>query len=420
MQADHLHAMEEEVLGAVIGTPGVLGTAFVESLDPGRFSGWRATLATCLHDMLADGMEVGVTAVAERLRTTGQAARCSAVQVFDAYQAGGRVINGLTAIDRLRNVHLQKDVGIAGMRLQQMAETSDVGTAIDYMQTEGARLAKIEAGRVTLDTPDLFTFLNAGSAEIDWAIPGLLPAATSLMVTAEEGLGKSVLLRQIAVAATLGLDPFMPEVRDGDYRPQRALIIDCEVSENQLRRSLNRVWAHASRFHPEAAMLGKQNLAVISVQAGLDLSRPEDQGLLRGWVRSHRPEVLVIGPVYRMSATDVNEEEGVRAWQRPLEAIMAEGCSVVLEHHSPNESAGTRRALRPIGSSAIRRWSAQGVSLSAIKCNAHDALWCRVCGRKAEVGMWRGSRDETDWPTHLRSPRDSVWWARDEFAENGM
>jgi RecA-family ATPase len=39
-------------------------------------------------------------------------------------------------------------------------------------------------------------------------IPGLLERRDRLMLTGEEGLGKSYLLRQIAVMAAAGLDPF--------------------------------------------------------------------------------------------------------------------------------------------------------------------------------------------------------------------
>jgi replicative DNA helicase len=415
MQESITAEMEAEVLGAVMANPGAYGTAFIEGLDPEKFSGWRYTLAVALNEMIGDGLAADPTAVVEYLRTHGRAAKCSAVQVFDAYQSGGRVLDPNGSIIRLGRLFLARDVNVAGMQIQQMAQQDDVANTIAYMEAEAARFRKIEAGRVGVEVPGLYEFLNAGTTEIDWAIPGILPAATSLMITAEEGLGKSVLLRQIAVAATMGLDPFTPGDRQARYKPKRALIIDCEVSQNQLRRSLTKVWGHATRYEDNHPAFGGM-LGVISVQAGLDLSRPEDQGLLHGWVRAHRPEILVIGPVYRMSATDVNEEQGVRAWQRPLEAIMAEGTSVVLEHHAPNEGAN-KRALRPIGSSAIRRWSAQGVSLRAVLCKSHDLPWCPTCGRSARVELWRGSRDETDWPTHLRSAADSVWWERDEYAE---
>jgi hypothetical protein len=42
----------------------------------------------------------------------------------------------------------------------------------------------------------------------DWVIPGLLAREDRLILTGAEGLGKMMLLRQIAVCAAAGLDPF--------------------------------------------------------------------------------------------------------------------------------------------------------------------------------------------------------------------
>jgi hypothetical protein len=44
--------------------------------------------------------------------------------------------------------------------------------------------------------------------EPDWLIPDLLERRDRLILTGEEGLGKSYLLRQIAIMAAAGLDPF--------------------------------------------------------------------------------------------------------------------------------------------------------------------------------------------------------------------
>lgn len=415
MQENIRGQIEAEVLGVVMFAPNDLGKYFVEHLDPSRFTSWRMTLAVVLNEMIQDDKIVEPTAVAEHIRTTGQSKRVTAAQVFEAYQSATHVLDGRGAIGRLARIQLGEQVHALGEQISNFAETSDVSATIEYAQVELERLSKSAASSVNAEVPNLYEFLNAGSTDIEWTIPGILPERTSLMITAEEGLGKSVLLRQLAVSAALGIDPFVPEDKQAQYEPKRVLIVDAEVSVNQLRRSLTKVWAHGIR-HVEDHTTRGGHIGVISQQAGLDLSRPEDQRELHSWVRAHRPDLLVIGPVYRLTATDQNEEQGVRSWQRPLEAIMASGCSVVLEHHTPNEGP-TKRMLRPIGSSAIRRWSAQGIGLRAIPCEAHGNGWCPACGRRSNVELWRGSRDETDWPTNLRSSAGSVWWERDYYGE---
>ena len=162
MQENVYAEMEAEILGAVMANPGGIGPAYLEGLDPGRFTAWRYTLASALHAMIADGLAADPTAVVEYLRTHGQAAKCSAVQVFDAYTAGARIIDPFGAIIRLGRMHLAQDVNVTGMRLQQLAQESDVGTAIEWLSLEATRLAKIEAGRVGVTVPSLYEFLNAG------------------------------------------------------------------------------------------------------------------------------------------------------------------------------------------------------------------------------------------------------------------
>ena len=96
---------------------------------------------------------------------------------------------------------------------------------------------------------------------------------------------------------------------------------------------------------------------------------------------------------------------------------MADGVAVVVEHHIGNEGPDGRRSLRPIGSSAMRRWAAQGIGFRQVKCT-HEADDCRSCGRSARVERWRGGRDETHWPTRIKSPsKGGYWWERDLIKE---
>ena len=81
----------------------------------------------------------------------------------------------------------------------------------------------IEAeGDVT--TPSLREFLDRDDPDHDWVIPGLLERGDRFILTGSEGLGKSVLQRQLAVCAAAGVHPFNhPRVE-----PVRVLLIDCE------------------------------------------------------------------------------------------------------------------------------------------------------------------------------------------------
>jgi hypothetical protein len=56
--------------------------------------------------------------------------------------------------------------------------------------------------------PDLWQFLGTADDEFDWIVPGLIERGDRLMLTGFEGLGKSMLTRQLAVTMAAGLHPF--------------------------------------------------------------------------------------------------------------------------------------------------------------------------------------------------------------------
>lgn len=223
----------------------------------------------------------------------------------------------------------------------------------------------------------------------------------------------STVLRQIAVSAMAGMNPFTPWGQK--FKPQRVVLIDCEVSANQFKRSLRNLWSYGREFQPLA---DTDFMAVETHQGGLNFSEPHDQGWLHRLVRQHKADLLVVGPVYRFTDADLNTEEGVRTWQRCFEPMLADGVSILTEHHAGNGAAGQQRSLRPIGSSAMRRWFAQGISLRTDKCDPHGLSFCPSCQRRARVESWRGSREEeARWPHYLKGEKDRVWWTSDEGRE---
>jgi len=309
-------------------------------------------------------------------------------------------------VNALARINAQRQIRYLGVRLQDMADTCEPLAALAYVDNE---LKRLQRAAETTDTPALITLADMlnekDDGEIEWHLDGVLPKSDRLLIVAEEGVGKSVLLRQLAMSYAMGVHPF--DIRRGQ-KPGRAMLIDCEVSRRQLVRSLRDMYSYVAPL----ASGSPANLVVESRQGGIDLCDPVDQGWLLRLVREHRPMVLCMGPLYRMATGDINEEQNLRCWQRVLEPLLEWGTSIVMEHHVGNANVGGKRDLRPIGSSVIRRWMSQGIALRLQECDAHGDEFCRVCGRMASVEHWRGSRDETDWPCFVRSPGQVAWWAR--------
>jgi replicative DNA helicase len=236
----------------------------------------------------------------------------------------------------------------------------------------------------------------AGDVSYDWLLPGLLERGDRFLITGGEGSGKSVLSRQIGVATAAGVHPFT-----GDrVEPRRVLLVDLENGTRHLRRALRALWDHTILI---GRPISRGMLTVESRPSGVDLTQPEDRAWLRRLCEHVHPELLVIGPLYRMHAADMNAEEPARLLTRTIDEIRAAvGCAVVLETHAPHGQSGMVRNLRPVGSSLFRRWPEFGYGLRQSDDDGHVM----------SLVAWRGARDERDFPDRLARGGPQEWpWA---------
>jgi hypothetical protein len=260
---------------------------------------------------------------------------------------------------------------------------------------------KSEQAEVVELAQDLHKFLAVVDPPTTWVVPGLLERGDRLIWTGTEGIGKSLCVRMIAVAAAAGIQPFTGETFDS----QRVLYVDCENSERQGRK-------HFRKLEQVARLKGRRvpdnSLFVIHRPAGIDLSRPDDAAWLLERVVAHQPDLLVCGPFYRLHAAESEEERGARKVVAALDAARVQAdCALIVEHHAPHAQGGVRQ-LRPFGSSLLMRWPEMGMGIAP----ATEEHPCK----NVMVKAWRGNRDERHWPTALRwGAPDFDWpWVVDE------
>ncbi|TMY72372.1 hypothetical protein EMG76_28295, partial [Klebsiella pneumoniae] len=128
--------------------------------------------------------------------------------------------------------------------------------------------------------------------EPDWLIPGLLERRDRLMLTGEEGLGKSHLLRQFAIGVAAGLHPFHQNIRI----PQgKAVIIDCENTRSQVRRKIRPSIEWVRRYGEDPS-----DRLVIDCTNRMDITRDKDLARIHQVLDAVQPDLVVIGPLYRL------------------------------------------------------------------------------------------------------------------------
>lgn len=248
--------------------------------------------------------------------------------------------------------------------------------------------------------PDLWEFISvADDDDYDWIVPGLLDRGDRLVWTGFEGLGKSMAIRQMAVMIAAGMHPF----KWSDIPSKRVLLIDCENSEKQSRRKFRPLAACSIKYGhrvPDGA------LRLIHRPAGIDVLRSDDAAWLRERVTAHKPDILFIGPFYRLHAGNINDEEAARRTVAILDEVRVQAdCAMVIEAHSGHGEQGKNRSVRPVGSSLLLRWPEFGYGIAPDDPDQRPGERCRTVA----VKPWRGDRDDRDWPSRLTYGGEGNW-----------
>lgn len=230
----------------------------------------------------------------------------------------------------------------------------------------------------------------AGDVHYDWLIPGLLERGDRVMLTGAEGGGKSTMTRQFGVCASAGVHPFTAKRFD----PISVLIIDLENGRPHLQRKLKPLIL-AAKAHGDYE---PTRLRVESKPSGIDLNELDDAAWFTDKIAAADPDLLIIGPLYRMHALALDKEDAARAITLILDQIRARNrCALIVEAHAGHGFQGHRN-WRPTGSSLFMRWPEFGFGL--MPDFETDT---------AKLLPWRGARDERDWPRLLRRGRGDSW-----------
>lgn len=234
----------------------------------------------------------------------------------------------------------------------------------------------------------------AGSDEYDWVINGLLERKDRLVLTGSEGSGKSTFVRQLAILAAAGIHPMTYQ----PVPPVRVMVVDAENTESQ--------WRRKTQFYArEAARVGQADPAqVIDLWCArrMDLTKGKDLADVHRLIDEARPDILFIGPLYRLTPNAINSDDEATPLLAALDTLRDRGTALVIEAHAGLAKGNTgHRDLRPRGSSALMGWPEFGLGIRPDD-NFPDEY---------EVVRWRGDRDERDWPN--RMVRGETWpWRR--------
>ncbi len=277
-------------------------------------------------------------------------------------------------------------------------DTIPVDTVLAEVSRDLLRSSEME--QVVEDAQTLDEFVDQQFGPVDWIVPDLLARDDRLVITGIEGFGKSMLMRQVAVAVACGLHPFNLK----PIPPKRVLYVDCENPKRIMADKFGAIRRVAEVRHTHA----HDRLWIKRFPGGLDLADAKDRLDLHHLCQTLQPDLLCIGPVYKLyiGGSQAREEDLARTVTSALDRLRSTfGFALILEHHSPHAQPGSaHRSVRPIGSSLWLRWSEFGWGIA-------PAEGTQIEDRHAVVRNWRGARDERPWPVQLMagSPNELPW-----------
>lgn len=300
-----------------------------------------------------------------------------------------------------------------GQRAQALASSDDVEMIAAKLREEmGAVTERIrpEGGTSTVDGDELWTYQEPEHRTL---LPGLLVRQGRVMITGFEGTGKSILLRQVAIAGALGLHPFHPR---GKVEPIRTLYVDLESPPDMVRERLHAMLNTLRRrqYVPEPPSFeGRMKVALRP--EGLDVvGRGADRQFLSSLLADHKPDLLCVGPVYKLAAGGGDLDEAtVGEVLRYLDHLRSVyDVSIMVEAHSPHGASDTtdfnsRRVLRPSGSSAWMRYPEVGRGL-----RREPKLSTQLSRGIFSLEAWRGDRSPTmNFPEYVaKGDHGEVWF----------
>jgi len=241
----------------------------------------------------------------------------------------------------------------------------------------------------------LYELADRAEAIAPVVIPGMMHRDYRTIVVAEEGAGKSLLLRTIAMSASQGYHPFSHQ----RIEPVRALIIDLENPTQAITQTAVPYMNMLREL--DGASFDAERLRFFRRPGGIEIRSLSDRAELQREIAFHKPELVCIGPIYKMYRRQTGEsyEDSADEAMAVLDDLRTKHeFALIMEHHAAKGKAGEKRELSPMGSQRWMAWPEIGISL--YKDNRDPTTM--------HVKRYRGDRLQgVNWPDRIM--RDKNW-----------
>lgn len=398
----HDEQAEQAVIGACLTARRLVGAAEVLN-GPEFYRPHHETIFAAIMQLAVEGRPTDAVTVSARLQELGEFQRigegpyllacmeaCTAVAHAEEYV--GIVLDRFA---RRQEIELGRALVDRALRSEERADQR-----LYAAESALAHLGKKQDAGDTSSVQPIESFLAKVLPPEEWIMPGLLARGERLILTGQEGLGKTVLTRQLAMCTAAGMSPF-----SGLEMPhQRVLYVDCENPERIMQKRFGEL-ANAIGNHIRKPQPFGGRMLLEQRPDGIDLLDAADRRWLHRRLKHTRPDLLMIGPIYKITR-GVAPGESDETNSRVLAAVMDElrtefDVGLIMEAHSPKGDGERTRPITPIGSSLWLRWPEFGLGLRGV-AQKDKSMAQQRRERLCELVIWK-QRDERDWPEMVRS-----------------
>ncbi|MEV7606101.1 AAA family ATPase [Paenarthrobacter sp. NPDC089322] len=375
---------EELVIGACILTPDSIRFAS-GVLEPGDFQSkthadvFRAIVQLRKADEPVEPFSVW---------TKAQELGAKGVQAVDLH----RMVEGVGSAgsisfyaDQVKEASSRRKLSIIATSLMREAadETRHPSQAAHAAVEAIKNLAASGAQRMTTKTLEA---ILAVQEDHEWLIPDLLERGDRLILTGFEGGGKTTWIRQMLICMAAGIHPTTWDMLE---QPLKILVVDAENTEAQWRAQVRGMTAKAAAY----GIADPAPNIEIYARGRIDITKDATLGEVHRLLDEHSPDVLAIGPLYKMVSTGINNDQEAAPLIMALDSLRDRGVALIMEGHaSKGNSQNAVRDLAPRGSAALMGWPEFGFGLHPDTTNPDMTL----------VTRWRGDREAGRlWPREL-------------------
>jgi len=272
-----------------------------------------------------------------------------------------------------------------------VASVQAVEVFADVIQEAEDQTAPAE-GQDEKSRPCLMSFGDLAALEFrdEAPIDGLVDKDESIIILGANGVGKSLLTADLALALASPPADGMLWGRFRIVKPLRTLLIQSEVTAKGLHKRILRMAPPGSvEALAAASMIRVASLGQSGRVTGTVTDR-RFQGQLLAWIEEFGPDVVLIDPLSSFHSEDENSSGDMRRALDALTATCDRAGGVVhgLVHHL-GENSGNKQVFKGRGASGVGDWAANIVMIE------------RVAGGLLKLSHLKGRNFATGQPIFL-------------------